>query len=229
MSFHVFFSMSTGLSEPLTVPQGTLADIIDRVQVTEETLGLVVEQYRDNPKHWRDTNPKEGVSDKTLCEVAEEHNHYVRWLYAKFVDCQETPPDDGEPITAEEIAPYWHGLSFIDVPPGKWTADYYRARMEALYEALRGRSNLLGSEGITFDSRPLGTRQAANVINLLSDFLDPADIRLDVPLGHDYLAASSDGGYEWCERCGAVTPEYAEACEKKGCPVKAEWGEQEKD
>lgn len=216
MSYRVFFAMSSGLKEPITVPKGTLKEILDRVALTEKTLGLEVEQYQDNPKHWKDTKPKDGVSDETFCEVAEEHNRFVRWLYQRFEEYSKTPAADGETITIEDAASFWYGLSIIDVPAHRWTGDYYRERMEAIYEAMRGREG----EGNVFDSKPLKPRQAADVINLFSQFLDHDDLRLDVPKDCDHLASLDDGGYEWCEKCGAVTYEHAELCRKRGCPLK---------
>ncbi len=224
MSFHVFFELSTGLSVPITVPKGTLAQIEERIRLTEETLGLETEQYKDNPKHWKSTDPKPGVTDKVLCNVAEEHNKFVRWLYVKFADCSKTPAPDGELITPEQAAKFWHGLRIIDVPPEKWNADYYRARMEALYEAMRGRYHDLLSEGIVFDSKALTPQQASDVINLFTPYLDHHDIRLDVAKDTDQLASMADGEYEWCEKCGAVTYNHAENCRKRKCPVREELG-----
>ena len=220
MSYHVFFSMSTGLSSPITVPKGTLERILERVHFTEEALGFETEQYKDNPKYWRNTKePKAGVSDESFCAIAERHNEFVRELYVKFAECSEKPAADGEVITPEEASKFWYGLAIIVVPSHRWTDEYYQARMEALYEVMRGRE----SEGIVPDAKPLTPKQAAAVIRLFEEFLDPGDIRLDVPLGMDYLASSADGGYYWCEKCGAVTEEHAAACRKRKCPIQAEW------
>jgi len=217
MSFRVFFSLSTGLKEPITVPKGTLKKILERVALTEKSLGLETEQYRDNPKHWRNTEPKEGVSDKTLCDVAEDHNQFVIWLYHKFEECSQTPTPDGEVITVEDAANFWHGLDLIDVPAHKWDRDYYQARMTALYEAMRGRE----SEGMIFDSDPLTPEQAGDVINLFAQYLDSDDIRLDVPLGYDLLTADNDGEYTWCEKCGGlVSWGHVYNCEESECPLK---------
>jgi len=73
---------------------------------------------------------------------------------------------------------------------------------------------------VTFDEKPLTERQAAQVINLFSVFLDAHDCRLDVPKGYDYLASSYNGGYIWCEKCGAVTGDHMANCRKRGCPKK---------
>ncbi|HEA67728.1 MAG TPA: hypothetical protein ENI07_13020 [Desulfobacterales bacterium] len=82
------------------------------------------------------------------------------------------------------------------------------------------------SDGITFDEiPPLTPEQAGQVIVLFSEYLDTADIRLEVPRGHNRLASSDDGGYLWCEKCGAVTYEDAEDCDTDGCPLRAEFEE----
>jgi hypothetical protein len=230
MSYKVFFSMSSGLSKPITVPKGTYKNITERVHKTEQALGYRVEQFGNNPKYWSDTTkPMDGVSDDTFCEVAEEHNLFVRCLYVDMTRWFETPPLDGEIITVEQATEFWYGLSIIHVPVSRWTPDYYRGRMEAIYMALRGfgEAQPILAEGMVFDSKPLTIRQAADVIILFSNYLDEGDLRLDVPLGCDSLKSSDDGGYYWCEKCGAVTPEHAERCRKRKCPVKAEWDNEE--
>jgi hypothetical protein len=40
-------------------------------------------------------------------------------------------------------------------------------------------------------------KQAAAVVTLFAEYLDDYDMRLDVPNGHDYLASSYNGGYDW--------------------------------
>ena len=92
-------------------------------------------------------------------------------------------------------------------------------KMNHLYEVMRGRPD----DGVSFDETPLTERQAAQVINIFSTYLDEHDMRLDVPRGHDYLASSYDGGYDWCEKCGcAVHPDDIGSCEKKKCPLREE-------
>ena len=59
-------------------------------------------------------------------------------------------------------------------------------------------------------------------MNVFSTYLDGHDLRLDVPNGHDRLASSSDGGYDWCTRCGAMDPDEAGDCRKKACPLLAD-------
>ena len=221
MSFRVYFSMSTGLSKPVTVQKGTLAKIVERVHETEETLGLKTVRYKGNPKYWDGTKPTKDIDDKVYCNVAESHNCFIRWLYCHFEEHSDNPFPEGETITPEQLSEYWHGLREIDVPVDRWSRDYYVARMEEMYEALRGRG-----EGFMLNSKPLTERQAADVICLFGQWLDAHDCRPDVPKGHDRLACSDDGGYLWCEKCGAVTEEDAVTCSKRKCPIKAEWGEE---
>lgn len=218
MSFHTFFDLASGLSGPLTVPKGTLAGIFQHVSEVESTFGLEAEQYRDNPPHWKTTKPTKAVSDQIYCNTASRHNTWVRQLYHSFGEWSKSPVDGGEELTPEDAQKFWHALTGIDVPPGRWTGDYYRERMEHLYEVMRGRA----SEGVTFDAKALTPKQAAAVIRIFDQFLDPADLRLEVPNGHDFLAASSDGGYEWCEKCGPMIREDVPDCAKRRCPLRAE-------
>jgi hypothetical protein len=90
--------------------------------------------------------------------------------------------------------------------------------MEHLYEVMRGRE----SNGVTFDVKPLTEKQAAQVINLFSEFLDPDDLRLNVPDGRDYLASSADGGYEWCDKCFKPIAEDDTSCRRRKCPLREE-------
>jgi len=222
MSYKVYFDMSTGLSKPVTVPKGTLAKILERVHFTENELGYEIEESPNGHRYWRDKKPKDGISDEVFCQVASKHNSFVIALYEELERYSEMPAVDGETLTIEQSEGYWYGLVTIHVPIEKWTEDYYRERMDELYETMRGRG-----EAVTFDSKPLTPRQAADVMNIFSQYLDKWDLRLDVPKGHDYLASSNDGGYYWCEKCGAVTEEDAANCTKRKCPIKAEWGEEE--
>lgn len=215
MSYHTFFSMSSGLSGPLKVPKGTLESIMKHVKSVEETLGFQIHEYNGVKYQWMQHTMKE-VSDKVLCEIAEDHNRRIRYLYEQLGEWSQKPPAEFEVITPEDAQQFWYSLHDITVPPERWTREYYVARMESLYEVMRGRE----SEGVTFGEKPLTERQAAQVINLFSAFLDGNDCRLDVPKGHDYLASSYDGGYVWCEKCGAVTDDHMDSCRKRGCPRK---------
>lgn len=231
MSYSVFFGFSSGLAKPLKVPVGTKKAILEHVEKVERVLGLKRTQYEDNPVHWDhfDHEYRNGfpsVDDKTLCNTVEDHNAWVRGLYREFGEWFEKPFKSskgrrGEWITPKDAKMFWHSLVELNVEVSRWTPEYYINRMEHLYEVMRGRE----SEGVTFGAKALTTEQAAAVVNIFSPFLDKDDRRLDVPNGYDYLASSYDGGYTWCEKCGAVTPEDADACRKRKCPIRAERGE----
>lgn len=219
MSFNVFFAFSAGLSKPITVPKGTLASVIRHVENIEDRLGLEREQYQNNPVHWAWRGwPAEDLDDKVLCEGAEEHNSWVRWFYDRLAYWSKNPPADGEIITPDDAKTFWHGLQTLTVPPRRWTGDYYSDRMKAIYEVMRGRPD----EGMTFDEDALTAKQAGAVIRLFEQYLDPSDMRLEVPKGCDYLASSYYGEYDWCTKCGAVLPETANACRERACPAQAE-------
>lgn len=218
MSYHVFFEFSQGLSRPIKAKPGTLEKILTHVRHVEKTLGYKTSQYMDNPPHWESTVPIDGVTDKVFCKTAEDHNIFVRWLYDRLAEWSEKPPNPSEEITPEDAKQFWHGLRLIEVPWQRWTRDYYVARMQCLYEVMRGND----CEGISFDEKALTPEQCSAVMNLFSQYLDTHDSRLAVPRGCDYLAASDDGGYEWCEKCGAVTYDDAMNCEEKDCELRKE-------
>lgn len=225
MSYHVFFSFSTGLSKPLKVPKGTLASITSLVEEVERLLKLEREQYMDNPPHWTSKSKRfDGLDDKLVCEMVSRHNRWVRSLYERFGKWTKQPVKDGELITPEQAASFWHGLELLSVDPERWTADYYREQMERLYEVIRGRE----TDGVSFNAKkPLTTEQADAVIMLFAEFLDTHDIRLAVPVGCDHLASSQDGEYHWSSTCGAISEDdvehHAKKCRKKGCDVKEQF------
>lgn len=228
MSFHVFFAFSTGLAATLRVPKGTTSSLIEHVATVERTLGIKRTKHGKGKDaaiawdHW-DEPFKRGfpdIDDKLLCETAEAHNRWVRWQYDRFAEWSEKPVRGGEKMTPKAARQFWPGLEILKVDPDRWTRDYYVARMEELYEAMRGRAH--GAAGMTLDAKPLTPRQCSAVINLFDQYLDAHDMRLDVPKGHDYLASSYDGGYDWCTKCGAVTPEDGDSCNKRKCPLREE-------
>jgi ribosomal protein L40E len=231
MSYQVFFDFSLGLAQRLRVPAGTKKAIIAHVEEVESVLGLKRTQYENNAIHWDNFDPEfmngfPSVDNEVLCNTVLEHNAWVRGCYRDFADWSEKPfksskGHTGEWITPKDAKKFWHGFQRLEVGASRWTPDYYIDRMEHLYEVMRGRE----SEGVTFGEKALTTKQAAQVINLFSTFLDHADRRLDVPNGYDYLASSYDGGYDWCEKCGPVHPDDADACRKRKCPIRAERGE----
>jgi hypothetical protein len=175
MSVHVFFSLSSGLSAPLFVPKGTKQACVDHVLEVEKTLNIPRTKFKDNPEHWNtasDWNVK-AIDDELLCETVTQHNQWVRTLYESFGQWSKAPVSDGEQLTPEDAQAFWFGLVILEAPLEKWTEDYYRNRMEHLYEVMRGRP----SEGEYFDAEALSLRQAAEVIVLFSQFLDGGDIR----------------------------------------------------
>lgn len=223
MSVQVYFEFSTGLECPLWAPVGTKAAIISHVEEIEAALGLKRVKYLDNPVHWDhfDADYRAGfpkVGDETLCKTIGEHNHWVRRLYGDMMTWSKTAADGLEEITPADATEFWHGLTQLTVQPDRWTGDYYRNRMDHLYEVLRGHD----SEGVSFDAKGLTPKQAGAVIGLFEQFLDPGDHRLEVPNGHDYLASSGDGGYVWCEKCGPAHPDDVDGCRKRKCPILAE-------
>lgn len=219
MSYQVFFSFSTGLTAPLTVPVGTKAGILRHVSDVEQTLELKLVRRELNPGYWDYRDRFEGVDDETLCSTVIRHNEWVRWLYDRVADWAKEPATGNtEVITPEDAQAFWHGLTLLEVDTARWTKEYYRERMDHLYEVMRGRED----QGVTFDEKALTPKQAASVIRLFSVYLDTNDIRLDVPKGGDRLASSDDGEYDWCERCGAVWPDDAEGCQKRKCPIREE-------
>ncbi len=227
-SHHVFFAFAAGLSGPISVPKGTVAKAMNQIAETERLLGLETEQYEKNPPHWKSSTPSEEIDDKIACKTADEHNRWVRWFYGRLGEWSKSPVKDGEKLTPEIAAKFWHGLQMVQVPPERWTGEYYRGRMDYLYEVMRGRE----SEGATFDAKPLTREQADSVISLFSEYLDTHDMRLAVPVGYDCLRASYDGGYSWCEKCGAIAEEDVEDkidnCRKRGgCPIRRDYGDSE--
>lgn len=224
MSYHVFFAFSVGLKESIWAPRGTLEGIWRHIEHVEKTLELTPTRYRANNAHWQ--HPRGGWVDierGLLCKTVREHNDWVRRFYDDLALWAKSPVEGGDEITPRIADAFWHGLEILSVPPARWDKDYYRNRMEHLYEVMRGNTH----EGVTFDAPKLTPKQAGAVINLFS-FLDPDDLRLDVPKGCDYLASLHYGEYEWCSRCGAVENDYAANCRRRGCDVQANWCEEDR-
>jgi hypothetical protein len=217
MSFRLFFELSTGLTATVTVPHGTLQRLIAHVEEIERTLKLKRVRYKENPAHW-DRNNFSGIPDELLCKTVDEHNRLVIWFYQQLLEWNKTPVADGEPLTPEDAQQFWHGLTRLNIQPHRWTREYYVARMESLYEVMRGRE----SDGVTFDEKALTPKQAAAVVRVFDQYLDKHDMRLEVPNGHDHLASSYDGGYHWCEKCGPMKWDDAMDCKRRKCPLIAE-------
>jgi hypothetical protein len=222
MSYHVFFSFSSGLAKTMRAPKGTRAAIWQHVEEVEKALNLKREKYKDNPVRWssweRDWSK---IGNEKLCEIIADHNDWVQEMYAKFAEWCAKSVSGGESITPKQSTEFWFGFERFKVPPSRWSEGYYRAQMERCYEVMRGRP----TDGVGFDAKPLTEKQAAAVICLFSEYLDAHDLRLDVPNGYDYLASSYDGGYDWCEKCGPCHPDDWSSCRKRKCPLIAEYGE----
>lgn len=243
MSFNVHFSFSWCLAKTLTVPAGTKEQSIAHVNEVQRLLNLTLEPpYGGNlkaygelyPSHW-DTWKRsaawETVNDEILCKTVESHNRWVRSMYDDFEKYATTPFVATAWVGTEELTPadareFWHGLTILEVPVDRWTRDYYRARMEALYEVMRGRP----SEGMELDSKPLSQQQTGAVIRLFEQYLDNHDLRLDVVQqpgrgfnGLDFIASSYDGGYDYCDACyKSIAPDCIGQCCRRKCPLKRE-------
>jgi hypothetical protein len=226
MSYRTFFSFSTGLSRAISVPKGTFAAMTELIREVEETLGLKTTQYLNNPPHWdRPGNAIMAIDNELLCKTAQSHNDVVRDFYEDLSKWSKNPVKDGEKLTPKKAAKFWHGLEMIEVPPEKWTSDYYADRMEHLYEVMRGREH----EGESFNADPLTPKQAGAVIDCFS-FLDVGDIRLTVCEDEDHLRRSDTGDYEWCSNCGGIAtddvPQKILHCKKRTpCPIREECAE----
>lgn len=197
--YRTFFDFSTGLAKPIRVPAGTKARIATHVAHVEETLGLVPESSGNPPRlSWPWAPAYQDINSVALGIAVEEHNGWVLAMWNLIGEHVEPRPGtETEEITPADAETFWHALRRLTVPLDLWSEEHYRDRMEHLYEVLRGRE----SEGVRLGVARLSTRQAAAVIALFGNFLDPGDARLDVPVGHDRLASSSDGGYDWCDVC----------------------------
>jgi hypothetical protein len=224
MSYSTFFSMSSGFSKPIRVPAGSKDAIMQHIEEVESILGLKRSKYKSNATHWDffDARTRAGfpdVEDEILCKTVLDHNDWVRRWYKDFAEWAKKPPvGKTETITPKQAVKFWFGFQMLSVQPNRWTGDYYRDRMDHLYEVMRGREN----QGVSFDEKALTPRQAAQVINIFSEYLDTNDLRLDVPNGRDELASSYDGGYTWCEKCGAVAEGDEDYCKKRKCPIREE-------
>lgn len=256
MSYAIHFSLSSGLAAPLTVPKGTKQRLLDHVSGVERILKLkrtkpYSQHDRDagHPDYWESFGRWKDwadIDDELLCETVRHHNAWVAETYEWFAiwsnepfsvpvkrtnqNCLYWNVTEVETITPEDAREFWPGFAKLDVPIGRWSGDYYRNRMEHLYEVMRGRPE----EGVTFDAVALTQQQAGAVINLFSGYLDASDLRLDVVQtpgrgfnGQDRLASSYDGGYSWCGGCfKPIDYDCIGECKKRGCPLLKEANEE---
>ena len=241
MSVETRFMFTQGLSKPVQVQAGTLAMIESHKAMLVEIFDL-----GDDPSEWhwavreklrtRSVPASHGLdrvpareddagllTDKHVREIASAHQRFVDTIWARMLPEKPEPlRGDQETISVDRAAEFWPVLTLsIKVPYWRWTAEHYHDRMEHAYEVMRGRS----SEGEHFDQEPLRVRQANAVIRVFSRWMDEHDVRLEVPNGHDELKRSDDGGYSWCENCGAIDEwevrSEAARCERaKDCPLR---------
>jgi hypothetical protein len=223
MSVRTWFMFATGLAEPLSVPVGTKAAMIAHVENIERVLGIKRTTFENNPTHWDthfDKGLFAGVSDEVLCETVEHHNTWVRCTYRDFAKWSAAPVENGEQLAPADCELFWFGCQELTVPVDRWTRQYYVARMDHVYDVLRGRES---EEGVRLDAPKLTPKQAAAVIRVFGEFIDLHDMRLDVPHGHDYLASSYDGGYDWCGDCArAMHPDDIGLCKRRKCELREE-------
>lgn len=218
-----FWFFAQKINRSIFAPVGTLEKIMEHVEWVEDKLDIEREKYLDNPERWKHTN-YENIEEKTLCRVAIEHNNWQRQLFEDFGKWSENQPGEGmEEITPVDAEKFFPALTTIEVPLSRWSRDYYIGRMQVYYETMRGRE----AEGMKLSGEPLTTEQANAVIWLFSHILDEHDVRLDVPKGCDSLYASDDGGYEWCEKCGAILPDDVYWCKENTCPLAEESDDEE--
>lgn len=234
------FMFASGILAPLLVPKGTLSRLQAHVQNVENTLGLVVTKYLDNPAHWRSTDPGIEVSDKTLCSVAMKHNQWVDWLWNDLSKWHTEPPTgETETLTPADAATFWHGLQKITVPVKRWSRDYHKERMEEAFEIMRGRG-----EGVSFGAKPLTRGQASSVIWVIEEILQVGYQDCDMAAPRKWCrtkggtmrltqldalepSGSYDGeGYVYCDQCGPVMPHDTftryMGCPRKKCPLREE-------
>jgi len=226
MGYFTYFSFAAGLEKPIWVEKGAIQRMLDHVAEIEKALNLTREKYLDNPEHWtRESKKFVGIDDDKLCAVVSRHNRYIRAFYDQLAECSKKGKrPNTERLTPKKAQEFWHALDELHVEPGRWSADYYREEMERIYEVMRGRE----TDGVSFNAKkPLTPEQADAVICLFSEFLDSHDIRLAVPVGHDRLASSYDGEYDWSSTCGAIDSDefehHGSTCRKKDCDVRQQW------
>ena len=241
MSYEMRFSFSNGLSRPLTVPRGTKDKLLATLVETERRLKIPRETYCGHMR-WDHFGMDTGlggrndlaIPDEELCSAVIDHNRHVNWLWDRLRDWNRGDQDapgywEGtdqknvgytEVITPEDADEFWFGLGELSVRPERWTEAYYRHEMDRAYDVMRGRSR----DGVTFNAKKhLTPEQCDAVVKLFASWLDTHDCRIAVPKGRDYLAASSDGGYQWCDKCyRAIANGDEYICQKTGCPVRDE-------
>ena len=124
MSVRVYFTMSTGLKAPVTVPKGTLKSITRHIAETIAALSPC-----DGGPLWGRIDPK--VTDEVLCKAARNHNAYIECLWDVFFP--DTPYTcNTEEITPEDAQGFWFALTPIVVPMNRWTREYAVFRLQGM-------------------------------------------------------------------------------------------------
>jgi hypothetical protein len=205
-SYTTYFTLCAGLKKPAHVPVGFIEGIEKRAKRISMKLSLKAPSLHG----WVSSVERaltEFVPDGILDEIS-SHNDFVRILHGylsseaeqeKLQRQSQISTPLSRVIEEEEFGGILPYLQIISIPPAAWKEETYRSAMESLYETLRGRD-----DGVSLDEgEELTPKQAAFVINIISEWLEPSgsDLRLDVPDGYDYLASSYDGGYDWCDKC----------------------------
>ncbi len=211
MSYHVFFSFSTGFSLPQRVPKGTHQRILSSIQDTEELLGLTrTPTYTpdDEPQrpgwHWHQTGhamlahagpeidttqPQWHLADRErdtliyqMSNAVISHNHFVRHLYEDLSKWQNQKWKRGE----SEIITVAQSIEFWG---GLQCLELPRElwNREHFTDHMEHLHELLTtgkSRGTSLDCKPFNAKQASALINLFEYQLDQwdFDMRFDIPL-----------------------------------------------
>ena len=226
MSYKVYFMFSESLKSTIRIEVGTKDKLWKHFGTVEDFLNENCDSRdKQSLSKWLESGDYETVKKDVLCKNSLHHNFIVRNFYDDLKDWAEKDRSDKrlevfEEFSNDDFQLMLPNLKLMNIPVELWNSEYYRDMMETFYEVMRGRE----CKGISFDTKKLTEKQASNVIRLFAEFLDGDSLNLDVPKGHDYLASSYDGGYEWCEKCGAITYDDSVDCSRKKCPLIAEWG-----
>ena len=198
-SYNTFFMFAAGLKNTIKVPIGMCATIKKHVEHITNVGGLEVTKYKDNPPHWVHYEPNKNVNDKIASGLVHDHNTWVEWIHGQLAEWSKNPPEEYEEMTPEFAETIWYGMSKLNLPVQRWSADYYQGKMQRLFDVMRGEDD----NEINWEGKPLTPRQAAEVIHLFDAYLDNHDIRLELPQGSDDYLLTSDE-YYWCPEHGAI-------------------------
>lgn len=174
----------------------------------EDMLAMLGPEVDRNAPQWWLADRARDQHQEQMASAVREHNAFVRGLYKDLGEwSKKKPKGETEEITVAQSEEFWGGLATLELPRELWTEDHFTAHMEHLFELLtKGES-----EGVNLDCKPFSIKQADALIRLFEDELDQwgFDLRFSVPLDehlkpYDRIAKSSDGGYDWCSRCGPI-------------------------